>query len=256
MHATAVVDREFEIPQLPLVEDLFGQVLVDHHAGHPGDYYLRRDDNRVERDQSAGYFRAWEQMPAYQRCLLAHATGRVLDLAASAGQHALALQQRGLTVTAVDASPRAIAVCQARGVQDARVMEAGGLTFAPASFDSVLLLGNSLGVAGTPDGLRALLSDLHRVVSPGGQLLADFTDYSSTNDPSHLRYHRRNLALGRYPGCMRLRVEYQGSCGPEFNWLCMNLGDLRDICAETGWKVARCVQVNADASYAIGFTRV
>ena len=75
-------------------------------------------------------------------------------------------------------------------------MDARALEFADASFDTALLLGNTLGIAGTPDGLRALLTRLHAIVRPGGQLLVDFTDYTATSDAGHLRYHRRNRARG------------------------------------------------------------
>lgn len=253
--AVTLADHDIDLPHLPIADDLFGQVISDHFAGHPGDYYLRRDDNYLERDNSARYFRSWEQMPAHHRCLISHARGQVLDLGAGAGQHALVLQQRGVEVTAIDHSARAIAVCKARGVQHALVMEAFALEFAPESFDTVLMMNNNLGMTGSIDGLRQLLQQLHSLVRPGGQLLTDFTDYTNTHERAHLSYHRLNQARGCYPGVVRMRVEYDGHCSELFDWLLIKLGDLRAICAETGWHIARCVQVNAGTSYAIGITR-
>jgi SAM-dependent methyltransferase len=256
MNALAVSEDEVMQPRLPLEPDLFGQVIMDHYQGHPGEFYLRRDDNYVERDSSARYFQTWEQMPAHQRCLLNHASGRVLDIGAGSGCHTLVLQERGIAVTAIDASPLAIEVCRQRGVQDARVMNAHALHFDSETFDSVLLLGNNLGIAGTPEGLHGLLARLHGLVNPGGQILADVVDYTATCNVTHLRYHRRNLAHGRYPGTIGMRVEYRGKCGPHFDWLLMKLADLRAACAATGWRIGRCVQVNADAAtFAIGMMR-
>jgi SAM-dependent methyltransferase len=190
-------------------------------------------------------------MPAHHRCLLAHAAGRVLDVGAGAGQHALALQQRGLTVTAIDYSPGAVMVCRERGIGDVRQMDARALHFSSERFETVLLMGNNLGLAGTPAGLRRLLRDLRSIVPPHGQILAEFIDYGATRDPVQLRYHHRNRALGCYPGTMRLRHEYAGVCGPNFEWLLITLEDLRTFSAETGWHIRRCIQVNDLATYAI-----
>ena len=256
MNAMAMTDKP-ALPQLPLERDLFGRVIFDHFQGRPGDYYLRRDDNFLERDTSARYFRSWEEMPSHQRCLLNHARGRVLDIGAGAGQHACVLQERGLAVTAIDASPLAIEVCRARGLHDARVMEAQEMDFPAQSFDTVLMMNNNLGIGGSPGGLRGLLLHLHELVAPGGVILTDKRECECTAvNPTHARYQRWNVERGWYPGSQRLRVEYDGHCGEEFDWLMITLHDLRDLCKETGWRIARCVQVNAgDAMYAIGMER-
>ena len=256
MLAVAQSEREVSLPHLPLEQDLFGRVLMEYFQGRASEYYLRRDDNFVERDSIARYFRSWEKLPAHQRCLLNHARGRVLDIGAGAGQHALALQEKGLQVTGIDASPLALEVCRARGVKHAVLMDARALHLEPASFDTALLLGNNLGIAGAPEGLRQFLLQLHAVIRPGGQMLADLTDYTATHESAHLRYQRWNVARGRYPGSIGLRVEYDGKCGAQFDWLLPRLTDLRMLLHETGWKVTRCVQVNSEATYAVGMERV
>lgn len=255
MLAVAQPANEPVLPAMPVAMDLFGQILFAHYQGNPGDFYLRRDDNNLERDTSGHYFRTREQMPAHQRCLLHHARGRVLDIGAGSGQHARLLQERGLDVTAIDVSPLAVEVCRAGGVRDARVMDATQLSFADGEFDTVLLMSNNMGIAGTPGGLRSLLTQLHAIVRPGGQILADITDYTATHNPLHLRYHQRNIAHGRYPGSIRLRLEYDGVCSPQFDWLLMKLADLKVILADTGWRIQRCVQVADGSQYAIGFAR-
>ena len=256
MLAEAQPDLQPAVPRLPLDADLFGRVLWDFIQGASSEYFIRRDDNLGDRDSTARYFRSWDGLPAHHRCLLSHARGRVLDFGAGAGQHALALQERGLEVTAIDISPRAAALCRERGVRDAQVMDGMRMTFDDACFDTVVMLGNNLGIAGTPDGLRELLGSLRRIVRPGGQILAEFNDHTATHDPTHLRYQQWNAARGRYPGSIRLRLEYRGACGPEFDWLLVTLSDLKAICAETGWRISRCVQVNAETTYAMGFLRV
>jgi len=254
MLAAALPDLEPAVPRLTLEADLFGRVLWDHYQGVSSDYFIRRDDNYGARESTARYFRSWEALPAHHRCLLSHARGRVLDIGAGAGQHALALQERGLEVTAIDISPRAVDLCRERGVRDAQVMDAMRMTVDDASFDTVVILGNNLGIAGTLEGLRALLASLRRIVRPGGQILAEFNDHTATHDATHLRYQQWNVVRSRYPGSVSIRVEHDGCCSPFFDWLLPKLGDLRTTCAETGWKVNRCVQVTTEATYAVGIS--
>lgn len=256
MNALALANQQIHLPELPLEPDLFGRMLMDHYLGKGGEYFLRRDDNRLDRDTTARYFRSWEEMPTHQKCLLNHAVGQVLDLGAGAGQHSLVLQERGMAVTAVDASPLATEVCRLRGVRDVRVADARALHLEGESFDTVLLMGNNLGIAGTPEGMRQWLRRLHKLVRPGGQILADISDYTATREAPHIRYQMWNRTRRRYPGSIRLRVEYNGLCGPQFDWLLLKLDDLRQICGETGWRIKRCVQVSTETTYAIGLERL
>ena len=57
MLAVAHAESEVSLPQLPLEPDLFGRMLMEYARGYAREYYLRRDDNTLERDNSARYFR-------------------------------------------------------------------------------------------------------------------------------------------------------------------------------------------------------
>ena len=85
--------------------------------------------------------------------------GPVLDLGAGAGRAALYLQDRGIEVTAVDSSPGAVEVCRLRGVRDVCLAD---LSDAPDDrrWGAVLLLCGNLGLGGSWDGNRELLSRL------------------------------------------------------------------------------------------------
>ena len=239
------------LPRLPLEADLFGRLLHDHQQGHASAFFLRRDDNYLAREDSARFFRTWNALPAHQRHLLSHAAGRVLDVGAGAGQYALALQQRGIAVTALERSAGAVSVCRQRGLRDVRLQ--GGLApgFPAERFDTILFLDHALGLAGTPDGLRRQLRALRARITPDGQMLAEFADYTATRDPAQVRYQQRNRAMGAYPGTLRVRLEYGGERGPDFAWLTIALEDFRTLCAETGWHIRRCIQVDAEATYVL-----
>src|SRR5262249_33928437 len=83
---------------------------------------------------------------------------------AGAGRAALCLQQQGLHVTAVEASPGAAEGCRRRGVADVRL---GDLNDAPADqpLAGVLLLGN-LGLGGSWEGNRWPPARLTELAAP------------------------------------------------------------------------------------------
>ncbi|MCQ2135303.1 MAG: methyltransferase domain-containing protein, partial [Bacteroidales bacterium] len=64
-------------------------------------------------------FRSFEDMPALEKAALTLAKGKTLDVGAGAGCHALALQDMGKDVTAVDISPLSVQTMAARGVAHA-----------------------------------------------------------------------------------------------------------------------------------------
>jgi len=74
----------------------------------------------------------------------------MLDLA---GRHALYLQDKGHKVVGIDTSPLALEVSKIRGVKDCRLMSLYNLVFPDSSFDTVLLLGQNLGL-GDVEGVR------------------------------------------------------------------------------------------------------
>jgi ubiquinone/menaquinone biosynthesis C-methylase UbiE len=95
----------------------------------------------------------------------------VLDVGAGGGGAALAMTERGLRVTAIDASVRMVdriaTRASERGVTiDAQVMDGQALQFADASFDAALSV---LGVILFPDAERGL-AEMRRVVRPGGRV--------------------------------------------------------------------------------------
>src|SRR5690349_182310 len=103
--------------------------------------------------------------------------GKVLDLGAGAGRAALALQVAGRPVVALDVSRGAIEVCKRRGVHQCFVGTVDALVETnPTPFDSILALGNNLGLLGSRAGADRLLNahasrsapDLGALRSDGG----------------------------------------------------------------------------------------
>lgn len=57
-----------------------------------------------------------------ERTALQLATGKILDVGAGSGCHALALQEMDKEVCAIDISPLSVEVMKQRGVNDARLV--------------------------------------------------------------------------------------------------------------------------------------
>ncbi len=194
---------------------------------------VRRDDG-VEYALPVGhFFRAPAEFTPLENAALERCRGRVLDIGAGSGLHTLALQERGLSVTALEISPEAVAVMTARSVRDARCADI--FQFQERPFDTLLMLGHGVGIAGTLAGLDRFLDRARRLLAPGGRLLLDSTDVRHTDDPRHLAYHEANRKAGRYVGEIRIQLEFAGQSGPYCGWLHVDPETLAERAARAGW---------------------
>lgn len=106
----------------------------------------------------------------------------VLDLCCGQGRHALELARRGFShVEGYDNSAYLLRKARARASKaglsvNFRQGDARNLPYEPASFDAVTLLGNSFGYFDSESQDLQLLTEIHRVLKPGGRLLVDVAD--------------------------------------------------------------------------------
>lgn len=182
---------------------------------------------------AAYLFRPEAEQPELERDALRRTYGRVLDVGAGAGAHALPLIGRGLTVTALDASPGACRVLAARGLTDVRCQDLWAPLPAAETWDTVLLLMNGLGLPGTLAGLQRYLRHLRPHLAPGGQILATSADvaylYEDPTDGS-LR-----LPMGAYYGEITYQLTYLEEVAAPFPWLFLHPTLLPDYAAEAGY---------------------
>lgn len=198
--------------------------LAAYRAGRRNASVIMTTDVGGEESVSAElFFRGLEDMPPVEQKAVELARGRVLDLGAGAGAHSVPLSQAGLSTTAVEVLPTAREILTERGIRDVR---AGGLESLEAGerFDTVLVLMNGLGLAGSLGGLERFLAALSARMAPGGQLLVDSTDPRAWGDPDD----------GRYPGEVHMRLAFEGREGPPFPFLFVDPEALRDVADSLG----------------------
>jgi SAM-dependent methyltransferase len=169
------------------------------------------------------FFRDPADGGAVERTVLAAARGHVMDLGAGAGAFAVALSGRGHRVTALELLPAACEVLIQRGIEDVRQ---GGLDSLGDSelFDTILVMMNGLGLAGTLQGLAGFLGELAGHLAPGGRILADSTDPSDWGESDD----------GRYPGEVHMQLSCGGVAGEPFPFLFIDAATLEEVAAGVG----------------------
>lgn len=178
-------------------------------------------------------FRSYHEMPPLEQRALNEARGKVLDVGAGAGCHALALQERGLDVTAVDISPLSCETMKERGVANVECVNIFNQRF-QARFDTLLLLMNGTGIAGKLSRLPQLLSRLKQLMNPGAQILIDSSDlrYVYEDEDGVL-----DVDLdGAYYGEVDYQMTYRNIIGKSFDWLYADSVVLAECCRQCGLK--------------------
>lgn len=234
-------------------QDPFGHAYLDHLEGKPDvGLALDRDDMMSESDFSlAAYFAPFEQWPPHQQKALQHIRGRVLDIGCGAGRHSLYLQSKGCDVTGIDESPLAVKVCRLRGVQDAREMSLTQISSKLGRLDTVLMLGNNLGLVSNFKRGRWLLRRLYGVTTSNGTIIAETVDPYATTNPAHLAYHERNRQRGRRGGQVRMRVRYGDYRTKWFDLLLLSRDELQELLQGTGWRIERFIDSDGPTYIAV-----
>jgi len=197
--------------------ELHGQAMLDYLSGDAAALcILRRDDGFSYPPIYAKQFFYPDGLPELDKIAVKHCTGRVLDIGAGAGSHSLAIQDRGLDVTSIEISAKAVRVMSERGCKDAKV----GDLFNSYSglFDTIFVILN-IGIVQNLNGLARFLKHLETLMTDGGQLITDSIDPRKSEDKSYRKYTQDKIAKGCYLGERTLRFEYKDQASEWFEWM-------------------------------------
>ena len=210
----------------------YAEAMSAFHRGDRDAYMVVYDDYERDVVPLSYFFRNPDEFPEIERLALDLCRGRVLDVGAGSGCHALALQERGLQVTAIEILPEMVDILRQRGVRDAR--QATWMDLLDEPFDTIFMMMNGLGLTETLPGLRRFFRRARRLIKPDGQVLADSTDVRVRMEPKAggSGSTRRD---GRYVGELHFQVEFQGRKGPPFAQLYVDPGTLDRYARNEKW---------------------
>jgi SAM-dependent methyltransferase len=209
------------------LKDIFGNALFDYFKQN-GKHKLWINNTYGPKEEMPldVYFRTEEEMPDLEHIALGRCSGRVLDIGAGAGSHALILQNLGLDVTALDISDLAVNIMLQRGVRHAIAKDI--FYYHTEKFDTLLLLMNGIGLCGTLQQLRLFLQHAKTLLNKGGRLIFDSSDITYL--------YEDELPDGdNYYGELSYQYVYKGQKTDWFKWLYIDEETLKKVASEEGW---------------------
>lgn len=232
--------------------DPMGRAIADYYKnGVAG--RLRVFSSMFDEDEIpvAHLFREEDEMGELELAALDCSVGKVLDVGAGAGCHALALQDRGVEVTAIDVSPLSVKVMSDSGVEDARLVNLYDESL-QGSFDTILMLMNGSGIIGKIENMPRFFARIDKLLADGGQVLMDSSDliflFEDEDGGADI-----DLA-GDYYGEVDFMMQYKNIKGEAFDWLYVDFATLAFHAAENGFE-AELVKQGEHYDYLARLTR-
>lgn len=216
----------------------YDQALRDYYfAGKHDAVVVHSDLGEQDELPVSVFFREPDAFFPFERVALEHCRGVVLEGGAGTGCDALALQDRGLTVVAVDIVPAAVAIMRDRGVRHILQGDIRRLELGPV--DTLLMVMNGIGFVGTLKGLDEFLAGVGRLLGPGGQILVDSGEANVREPASGAPDLEWPPRTGEYIGEAWIRLEYEGRLGAPFRELYVDFDTLGQHAAARGWAAER-----------------
>ena len=192
------------------MKDIHGTAIIAYYQGNrTTKLKLHNSYGPIDSMPLELFFRDAEEFTDLENMALSHCMGKVLDIGAAAGIHALFLQSFGADITALDLSPGCVATMKLSGVsqvilQDYREHQ--------KKYDTLLLLMNGIGLVGKLEKLSLFFEKCKSLLNPNGQILLDSSDISYLYDDGLVK-------LVPYFGEVSYCYEYDKKKGDWFDWL-------------------------------------
>lgn len=176
-------------------------------------------------------FRSYDDMPELEQRALLMAQGRILDVGAGAGCHALWLQTQQKDVTAIDISSLSCKTMEMRGIRQVVCINLFDPSFV-GPFDTILMLMNGTGIVGKLAQMPAFMERIKELLSPHGQLLIDSSDLRYLYENEDGSY---DIDLNAdYYGEVDYQMIYRKVKGSSFPWLYTDYMTLARYAHESG----------------------
>lgn len=209
-------------------KDLFGKAVTDcYHKKQKSTFFMC--DEKGEYPLDLGFF--INNKPDDYECeMLKYAKGKILEVGCGAGRIMKYLQEASCDMTGFDIDRAMVKLCKERDVKNVTAetylnMKKLGI------FDTIIALNRTIGIAGTMDGVRAMIEKCHACTQENGILIFDSLEVRpELSTPSPGVYQRK------------LRYRYEDQYGDWFNWVNFSSDVARKLVAETSWKEEKMVR--------------
>lgn len=226
-----------------MIKDIYGQGLTAFRDGKK-DVVFTVESNIADTEEwtVSLFFRSYDEMPEIEKAALALAHGKILDVGAGAGSHALWLQDNGREVTALDISPGAVDVMRSRGISEA--IEKDFFSYQGGKFDTILLLMNGIGITGRLEKLRLFFAQAKNLLEPDGKILLDSSDilYLFEEEDGSVMINLNS----EYYGEIEYTFSFEGEEGEPFPWLFIDYDTLEEFAEIHGFS---CRKIYEDDHY-------
>lgn len=215
------------------MNDIYGKGLTAYYNGNKkAKFKVESDIAETEYWDVAEFFHNYAEMSEIERRALALCKGKTLDVGAGSGSHTLWLQGESVDVDALDISQGACDLMTTRGIK--HVFCDDFFNFANKRYDTLLMLMNGIGIAGTIGNLPKLFAKAKELLNPGGQLIVDSSDlmYLFEDEDGSVMIDLN----GDYYGELEYTMSFGGEKGEPFNWLFVDFDTLQAAAAEYGLK--------------------
>lgn len=179
-------------------------------------------------------FRSYDEMPELEQIALKKSSGKVLEIGAGAGVHALELIKKGLDVTAIEISVGAVEYLKSKNIN---AIHSDFFKFNEGKYDTIISLMNGLGIAGTLSNLEKTLNHCKSLLNPDGKIICDSSDirYLYEDEDGSLWVDLNT----EYYGNFRFQMKYKDQIGPWFDWLYVDFDNLFKVAKKCGLKATR-----------------
>jgi len=233
------------------MKDAFGRALWEYYKGEgEGEYITEREDGKRETAEISHYFDPYGEWEELTKKAMEYVRDEdtVLDVGCGAGRHSLWLQSRGQDVVAIDRSPLAIRTCKERGVENCEAMSMTDLNFSDNIFDTILVVGNIIGLGGDVESVRCFLDELDRITTDQGRVIADTQDPFVT-DSIDDEYFSRNCCSNQDAISVRFRIRYRNMVEDWIEILLLGKEGLKEAVSESPWNIHKLINADPDKGW-------
>lgn len=188
------------------------------------------------------FYRSFDEMPLLEKKALELCSGDILDIGAGSGSHSLFLQEKGLSITALEIKVGLIEIIKSRGVKNFVCSDI--YDYSEKKYDTLVMLMNGIGFAGDFNGLETFFSHARNILKAGGQIILDSSDVLymyEEEDGSYLVDINES-----YYGEFEYWFEYDGIKGKPFKWLFVDFSNLSFYAEKAGFD---CEMIYEDEHY-------